>query len=164
MESLLQELLDVLEQQNTTLADMLAAAKEHNAALRNNNSAGMMAAVMRLEEVSQTLQRQDKQREKLQHGLAEEFRLDRLAALSDILAGAGESPVIPELKQLANEIKEKVSELAEVNKLNQALAARGLQFTAQFLNIIAPNNTNTYAGSGEYKNERRTNSVLNKTI
>ncbi|GBF32280.1 hypothetical protein DCCM_0474 [Desulfocucumis palustris] len=164
MENLLQELIDVLEQQNATLADMLPAAKEHNAALRKNNPPGMVAAVMRLEEVSGTLHRQDKQREKLQHELAEELGLNRQARLSDILAGAGESPSISRLKPLAAEIKDKIEELSAINDINQALAARGLQFTSRFLNIIAPSDTNTYAGSGVFKNERSTSSVLNKTI
>ncbi|KJS15931.1 MAG: hypothetical protein VR69_11795 [Peptococcaceae bacterium BRH_c4b] len=164
MKALLTELCNVLEQQHNTLDVLLSAAGEHNSAMINNDSTAMMAAVMRLEELSHTLQKQDRQREEIQQRLAGVSGIKGQAVLSDILANATGISMTDRLQRLAGEIKERINRLSEINKMNQVLATRGLQCTSQILNIIMPNESNTYQGSGTFASDRKATSVLNKTI
>ena len=143
MDSLLTELLAVLEQQNAILADLLTAAQKHNTVMLKNDTSGIMAAVMQLEELSQDLRKQDQQREFIQQRLADVLGLERQVIFSDIMASAEKSQLALGLMKLAEEIRENMNKLGEINKLNHVLAARGLQFTSQILNIIMPNESNT---------------------
>jgi flagellar biosynthesis/type III secretory pathway chaperone len=164
MDAKITELIAVLGKQNAILADLLATAQKHNAVMLDNNATGIMAVIMQLEELSQDLRKQDQRRETLQQQLGEFLGLERQAVLSDILAVVKESQLAPGLETLIKEMKDNIDKLGEMNKLNHLLAARGLQFTSQILNIIMPSQSNTYQGSGQFRNARKSDSILNKII
>lgn len=163
MEPLLNDLRQILNGQNEVVDGLLAAAKEHNQALRDNDHVTIMSSVQKQERLSGKLRELDRRREEVQRQLARVCGLGDQVVLSKLLPHAP-APAAAELGRLAGELKEKLVELDEVNQLNGVLARRGLQFTQQLSRILTPGGSSTYQGSGQLRKEGKPLSILDKTI
>lgn len=166
MDSLYFDLKMILEKQSRVVAGMVEATREHNQALQDNDPAAIMAAVARLEELSRALQELDQEREIRQGRLVQQHGLPNNAALKQLLPHVPVPALVKDLEQLAAGLQQNLTQLAEINQLNHMLAQRGLAFTGQLMRIINPG-CDTYAGSGELKNEEKNRSafsIIDKTI
>lgn len=164
MESLIIELLEILRQQDETLSNLLATAREHTAAMTQNAPAAILPVVKQSESLINQLKRQDAKREEIEKQIAREANAEGQITLSQLLGNIGDSQCKAELEQLAEGLKAKFNELAEINKLNGIMAKRGLLFAEQLRNIMQPKTGNTYQETGQVQGRHKSISMMDKTI
>ncbi|MGI6491193.1 MAG: flagellar export chaperone FlgN [Pelotomaculum sp.] len=91
MESLIHDLIQVLERQKGLLQEMLAAARHHNLALRQNDLALLKDAISQEEELSTQLKAGELQQGQIQMALLrEKLNLPADAPWSTMVAGLPE--------------------------------------------------------------------------
>jgi flagellar biosynthesis/type III secretory pathway chaperone len=164
MDSLSVELAQALEQQRDILKEMLAAARDHNQALRQNALVALKEAIEREEEINVRFKACDRQRELLQNTLVEKLNVPAATSLGKLL------PCLPEkhsalLSGLVNEIKSIAGEIAGVADLNKVLTRTAMQFNAQLLKLLTPVHNSTYQHDGNSAiPAERPSSLINITI
>lgn len=163
MESLFSNLSKILTKQNQTLAALLAAAWEHNTALRKNDTKAILATSFQQEKLSRELIVQDGEREEIQRKLAGEYRSDKQPVLSALLSYAP-ATAAEDLKELSRSFKATLTQLSEIKDLNNILARRGQIITEQLLKVIGPINGNTYCESGKMEDRAQPQPFVDKTI
>jgi RecB family exonuclease len=90
VESLIHDLIQVLERQKGLLQEMLAAARDHNLALRQNDLALLKDAISQEEELSTQLKAGELQQGQIQMALREKLNLPADAPWSTMVAGLPE--------------------------------------------------------------------------
>lgn len=164
MESLFINLIELLKLQNNTVKALLDASEKHNQAMQQNDASAMLAVVKKQESLAALLTQQDKKREMVQDQIAKLLGIEGRPNLSQLLEQTPESEAKTELIQISDQIKENLTQLDDLNRLNNVLAKRGLIFAQQLRNLIQPKEGNTYQGTGEIKNQDKPVSMIDKTI
>ncbi|WP_041275324.1 flagellar protein FlgN [Desulforamulus ruminis] len=164
MESLVMDLLETLRRQDETLAGLIAAAREHTAAMAQNDPAFILSVVKKNESLINQLKRQDAEREEIEKQIAEKMKVEEPITLNRLLELMDGSQAKTELRQVAEELKAKLNELFEINKLNSVMAKHGLLYAEQLRNIIQPKTGTTYQGTGCVREQKATISTMNKSI
>lgn len=163
MESLFSSLSKILAKQNQTVTELLAAAGDHNLALRKNDIKAILATVHKQEELSRKLTGQDQEREEIQRKLAGEHGLEKQPALSALLSYAP-AAAAEELKELSRSFKATLTQLSEIKDLNSILARRGQIITAQLLRALRPESGGAYLESGKMEDRAHPQPFVDKTI
>jgi len=149
MDSLFEDLVQVLERQREILKEMLTAALNHNHALRQNDIVVLTGVISREEKILTKLKLEEQQRELLQKALAEKMNMPGEASLSKLL------PCLPEkysakLSALVSEIKNIAGEITRLADLNGVLTRRAMHFNEQLLKLILNSSHNsTYQPDGK---------------
>lgn len=163
MESTFASLSKILARQNQTAAALLAAAREHNLALRRSDAGAILATASKQEELSLQLEDQDREREEIRGKLAAAYGLDKQPALSQLLPYASEMAAA-ELKEFSRSFKEILTQLGEIKDLNNMLARRGKFITEQLLRALRPKNGGAYLESGKIEDHGKPLPIMDKTI
>lgn len=164
MESLFFELKKLLQEQNEIIIDLITSAREHTHALGRSNVKEMMAAVNKLEVLSNRLTNTDKEREQLISDFAQDLKIDSGLSLNELLIHCQDTELFQRIRELAEDIRNNINELTDINKINKTLVKRGLLFTEQLKDIIQPKVGCAYGESGKLQGQKKSISMINKTI
>lgn len=162
--ALFNDLVQILEKQNEILAGLLDAAREHSRALQGNNPAAIMAAVAKQENLSGALAALEQERASAQGQLTGPQELRGEAALRLILTHAPSPAAAGNLERLWRNMKENLTQLVEISRLNRLLAKRGLLFAERLSSLALPRGNDTYLQSGVLQKAGPPLSLMNKTI
>jgi len=147
MESLFYDLLQVLERQREILVEMLAAARDHNEALRLNDVDAIREVAVRGERVAARLKAEDRRREQLQETLEKELGLQDGTPLSGVLPYAP-AQYRESLSLLAGEMRDVAGDVARLVELNAILTRQAMLFNEQMLRLLKPWDDSTYQPTG----------------
>lgn len=163
MESLFASLSKILQKQNQTIVELLAAAREHNTALRKNDIAAILATAYKQEELSRKIKDQEKRRVETQKKLAARYGMGEPPTLKMLLPHAAEKTA-GELTELSRSLKANLTQVDEIKNLNKILAGHGQIITEQLLRTVRLKSGSTYLGSGKMDNHGKPLSIMDRTI
>jgi len=164
VESLIHDLIQVLERQKGLLQEMLEAARHHNLALRQNDLALLKDAISQEEELSTQLKAGELQQGQIQMALREKLNLPEDAPWSTMVAGLPES-FKAGLSGLAGEMRGIAGAIAEVVELNRILTHQAMHFNSQLLHLLKAAPNSMYQPDGKSSGFANLSSALiNKTV
>lgn len=163
MESLFQDLADILETEKDYLKQLSDTAREHSRALRQLNTEVLQSAVIKEEKLTAALRKHDREREKVAGAIAEKFCLPEDAVLSMFVEKAPPS-IKEELNALLQHMGKTAAELAEVNEINRVLTRQAMQVNQIALRTLGPKQNTVYTPDGRAREEAQPMSLVNKKI
>ncbi|MCL6478373.1 MAG: flagellar protein FlgN [Peptococcaceae bacterium] len=161
MESLFEELRNILETEKNIFIQLLDTAREHNRALRQLNIGVIHATAQKEDELAAALRGCDQQREDICGTLAARINLSPNAVISEFI-GRAPVPVKDDLKSLWDDLDRIARELAGINETNGLLAGQAMRINSMMLQIFKPADNRVYTPDGRMREEKQQLIMINK--
>ena len=162
-ESLFNQLQECLKAQEEIVDRLIAAGETQFEALRKNNLGELNKATREMEACSAAMERAEQQRLLVQHSLEEALKVAKGMTLSKLLPFAGESIRDP-LQQQYFAMKEKVTNLSEINMFNTILINKAQMVNGSLFKFFYAGSSTSYGVKGVIENKLNPISLLNRSI
>ncbi|MFZ5632109.1 MAG: flagellar protein FlgN [Bacillota bacterium] len=163
MESLFEELKNVLETEKSILEQLLDTAREHNRALRQLNAGVLHATAQKENELVAALRGHDRKREDICGALAERISLSKNAVLSDFI-GQAPLPVKKDFGNLLNDMGRITRELSGINETNGLLTRQAMRVNEMLLRACGPPANRVYTPDGRMREDKQQLVTINKEV
>ena len=163
MLSLFEQLMECLNQINSTASDILAVSRAHLEALKKNKSDNIRVIVGKQELLIGKLAKIQENCSDKRVEIAKTIGMSEDEAFSSLLLYAPESLRV-ELTGVIDELTVLFAEIQDTNDINKMLTQNALAFNEELIKIFLPKQSQTYRGDGAVDRKQPTISRLNLTV